>query len=200
VTGVAHLERARIDDAAVVLARAFHPDPGMVFIFAEDRRLDRSEAFFRVMVRAVSQAGVAVATPGLESIGLLVPPSAQTAEAVGAAGMADFMASLLPAEAERFGRLVSTLGGEHDRVMTEPHWQLAFLGTEPSAQGRGFGVAVVDDVVARADRDGVPAFLDTLTSENAAFYGRHGFTAVSELDIPDSDVHAWAMRHEPSVS
>ena len=124
MTGVVALDPARIDDAAGVLARAFYPDAGMVFIFDEDRRLDRTEAFFRVMVRAVTAAGVPVATPGLESVGLLVPPSAQTAEAVGAAGMGEFMASLRSDETERFGRLVSTLGAEHDRVMTEPHWQL----------------------------------------------------------------------------
>jgi ribosomal protein S18 acetylase RimI-like enzyme len=200
VTPIAPVDGSRLDDAAAVLARAFLSGPGTVFVYDEDLRRDRSEAFFRLMVRAYAEAGAVVATPGLESVGLLAPPCARTAAAVTAAGMADFTASLRPGEAARFERLVSTLGAEHDRLMTVPHWQLAFVGTEPTAQGSGFGSVVVDDVVARADRDGVPAFLDTLEARNAAFYGRHGFTTVSELDIPGSDVHVWAMRHEPGVS
>jgi ribosomal protein S18 acetylase RimI-like enzyme len=200
VSRVAAIDRSRFDDAIGILARAFASGPGAVFAYDEDCRKERSEAFFRVLVRAYAEAGVLVATPGLESVGLLAPPSARTADAVAAAGMADFTASLRPDEAARFDRLVSTLGAEHDRLMTVPHWQLSFLGTDPPAQGRGFGTAIVDDVVGRADRDGVPAFLDTLEARNAAFYGRHGFATVSELDVPDSDVHVWAMRHEPGVS
>lgn len=52
----------------------------------------------------------------------------------------------------------------------EPHWYLATLGTDPSAQGRGIGSALLADVLERCDREATPAYLETETEANVAFY------------------------------
>jgi GNAT superfamily N-acetyltransferase len=46
----------------------------------------------------------------------------------------------------------------------EPHWYLAFLGVEPSEQGRGVGSALLRPVLDRAAAEGAPAWLETATS------------------------------------
>ena len=78
--------------------------------------------------------------------------------------------------------------------MTGPHWNLFLVGVHPSAQGRGLGVALVDEVNRRALRDEVPVYLDTLTASNVGFYERRGYGVVAECDVPDSDIHVWGMR------
>lgn len=198
MTDVTPLAPARFAEAVGVFARSFVLAPGTVFVYPEEVRLARITAFFRVMVNGFGEAGVVVATPGLESVGLLVPPGAAGVDdALATAGIGDFVGGLPPDEAERFRRLVGTLTAQHEAVAPGPHWKLSFLGTEPDQQGKGHGVAIVDDITSRAARDAVPAFLDTLTAANAAFYGRHGFAVVAEVDVPDSTVHAWTMRHQP---
>src|ERR1700761_5048895 len=43
----------------------------------------------------------------------------------------------------------------------EPHYYLAVLGTDPSAQGKGIGSAVLHGVLEQCDRDGIGAFLES---------------------------------------
>ena len=64
------------------------------------------------------------------------------------------------------------------------HWYLFILGTEQAAQGRGLGSALLDQVLARVDADGMPAYLESSNERNLALYGRHGFEVTGEVAIP----------------
>ena len=44
----------------------------------------------------------------------------------------------------------------------------------------------------RADRDGVPTFLETGTQPNVAFYERLGFGVTDEILLPGGPTH-WGM-------
>lgn len=50
-----------------------------------------------------------------------------------------------------------------------PHWYLFILGTEPAAQGRGLASALLAHMLARADADGMPAYLESSSERNLAF-------------------------------
>jgi hypothetical protein len=52
-------------------------------------------------------------------------------------------------------------------------------------------------VCTRLDREGLPAYLDTGTAENVAFYERHGFALAAELLEPKSGVLIRGMRRDP---
>ncbi len=69
-------------------------------------------------------------------------------------------------------RTVNVLERAHPR---EEHWYLSYLGTDPTAQGRGIGSALMTAVLERADEQGLPAYLESSKKANLAFYGRHGF-------------------------
>jgi uncharacterized protein YjiS (DUF1127 family) len=45
----------------------------------------------------------------------------------------------------------------------------------PEAQGRGAGSALLARGLARADAEGLPAYLEATSRRNAALYARHGF-------------------------
>ena len=74
----------------------------------------------------------------------------------------------------------------------EPHWYLAFLGIEPSEQGKGLGSALLRPVLERCDSEGTPAYLETSNERNLPFYQRHGFEVVQQCGIPDGP-HFWGM-------
>ena len=77
-----------------------------------------------------------------------------------------------------------------------PHWYLAVLGTDPSAQGQGLGSAILRPVLERCDADGVAAYLESSKERNIDFYARHGFRVTAELRLPRGP-SVWPMWREP---
>ncbi|MER7503590.1 GNAT family N-acetyltransferase [Nonomuraea pusilla] len=80
----------------------------------------------------------------------------------------------------------------------EPAFMLATVGVLPSQQGRGAGTALLRPGLAEADRDGLPATLETSASDNVRFYRRLGFQVTGEIEIPGGGPHVWAMRRPPA--
>ena len=68
----------------------------------------------------------------------------------------------------------------------------------PERQGEGIGTALMRDGLARADRAGVAAWLETSKAANAAYYERFGFQTVVDEDAPGGGPHIWFMRRDPA--
>ncbi len=78
------------------------------------------------------------------------------------------------------------------------HAYLWFLGVHPDEQGRGAGRALLADFDARADACEVPAYLETGTFENVAWYAGAGYEVLGELTLPSGEP-VWRMeRAHPS--
>jgi GNAT superfamily N-acetyltransferase len=106
------------------------------------------------------------------------------------------------------------LGIERKHPRTPPHWYLAVLGTDPSAQGRGLSSAVIQPVLEQCDRAGVgaylesskerkpnmqggtPAYLECSKESNISFYERFGFKVTDELRLPRGP-KVWPMWRDP---
>ena len=100
----------------------------------------------------------------------------------------------LPRDArDRFFGMMRFIDGHHKRLMTGPHWYLWVLGVAPEAQGRGIGGRLLEPVLATADADGVPCYLETQTDGNVAFYRKRGFETVLEEREPVGDLPIWFM-------
>jgi uncharacterized protein YjiS (DUF1127 family)/GNAT superfamily N-acetyltransferase len=65
-----------------------------------------------------------------------------------------------------------------------PHWYLPWIGVRPDARGTGVGSALLERGLARADADGMPAYLEATSERNAALYLRHGFEVLSIMATP----------------
>ncbi|HVT00368.1 MAG TPA: GNAT family N-acetyltransferase [Solirubrobacterales bacterium] len=83
-------------------------------------------------------------------------------------------------------------GIERHHPPAPPHWYLATLGTEPAAQGRGLGSAVLAPVLEECDRDGVGAYLESSKERNIDYYARFGFRVTRELRLPRGP-RVWLM-------
>jgi ribosomal protein S18 acetylase RimI-like enzyme len=96
----------------------------------------------------------------------------------------------------RLARLRAVMDKAHP--MQRQHAYLWFLGVTPEAQGRGVGSRLIKAKLDQLDREGAPAFLETASERNVAFYRRHGFDVLSEYR-PEADApRVWAMWREPA--
>jgi ribosomal protein S18 acetylase RimI-like enzyme len=76
---------------------------------------------------------------------------------------------------------------------SDPHWYLATLGTDPQAQGKGVGSALVRSGLERCDREGEPAYLECL-DPLVPYYERFGFEITGEIEMPEEVPNQMSMR------
>jgi GNAT superfamily N-acetyltransferase len=68
----------------------------------------------------------------------------------------------------------------------DPCWYLPLIGVDPQHQGRGCGSALLRYALARCDRDGIPAYLESSNPRNVPLYQRHGFENVGSIQVGSS--------------
>jgi ribosomal protein S18 acetylase RimI-like enzyme len=126
--------------------------------------------------------------------------AAGTADVVeGLGGVALWLAPGVEADVERLGAIMeehaqpSVLSDalrvfeEMDRFHPKgPHWYLPLIGVDPAAQNRGHGSALLEYALARADEDGLPAYLESSNPRNITLYQRHGFDILGTIQIGSS--------------
>lgn len=181
---------------SVSLTRAFFDDPVSQYLFPE-RRTKRLERYFRFQIKTIFlPRGETWTTNDLNAASLWIPPSA--APATMAEGFSQLpVLAILGRRAMRALRLVELLESHHPRV---PHFYLATIGTDPDVQGRGYGSALLQVVLAKCDATAMPSYLESSKAENLSFYNRHGFEVVEQIVIPKTDVKLWLMWREPHAA
>jgi ribosomal protein S18 acetylase RimI-like enzyme len=68
----------------------------------------------------------------------------------------------------------------------EPHWYLPMIGVEPTQQGKGYGSALIQNVLKQCDRDCILAYLEASKPANILFYERHGFDLIDTIQVGSS--------------
>lgn len=173
--------RSDVGTVAQVLAQAFDADPVMRFVVPESRYRKRLTALF-AFETLLSPRGswVAVVDGDIAGAALWGLPGA---------GPPGFWPTL------RYSRyLVRALGTGLPKALRSfrvieqahppqpPHWYLQTLGA--ALPGRGVGGALLRDGLARADAQGVPAYLESSAPGNVPVYERYGFRPTREITLP----------------
>ena len=68
---------------------------------------------------------------------------------------------------------------------TEPHWYLNIVATLPSERSRGLGAAVLAPILARADAEALPCYLESTNPRNHTLYHRHGFEDLGDIHLDE---------------
>ncbi|RPF36159.1 GNAT family N-acetyltransferase [Streptomyces sp. TLI_185] len=77
------------------------------------------------------------------------------------------------------------------------HEYLWMIGVTPEHQGEGIGSALVQHVLDRCDREGLPAYLEASSARSRGLYERLGFELTGRpLDLPNGP-QMWPMWREP---
>lgn len=201
VPAVIPLRDDQVDEAARVLARAFHNDPLQTYVLPEpDDRARVSPAHFAALLRYGRQYGEVLTTAGaIAGAAVWLPPDGWeiTPERLAGSDLGQ-LDQLMGAEpAARFLDAIGFIEPFHHRDMPEPHWYAMVIGVDPSEQRRGVGQALLAPILARADADGLPCYLETAQPANVPFYQRAGFDILVQATEPRSALPMWTFRRDP---
>jgi ribosomal protein S18 acetylase RimI-like enzyme len=180
---------------AGVMARAFMDDPVTNWAWRPDDERPRAlERFMAIRMRQLMPHQEVWTDESTSCAAMWAPPGHWKSSLLETAALVPcFMRPRL------IGRLpLVALGWEklergHAR---EPHFYLALLGTDPSAQGRGLGSTVLRGVLEQCDSDGIGAFLESSKESNIAYYARHGFRVTEEVRLVRGPP-MWKMWRDP---
>ncbi len=195
-----YLKDSQLDEASEVLGRAFFDDPLLTYILPdEESRSGKLDWFMRTGAKYGRLYGEVHTTPEtVDGVACWLPPGETDMGMFRMArvGMifAPFKFGLGPFR--RFMTALNHLEELHKRDMPEAHWYLMILGVDTVRQGQGVGGGLIQPIIARADSDGLPCYLETMKERNVTFYQKHGFVVVVEGDLPKGGPYFWTMKRE----
>lgn len=180
-------DRAQV---AATLARAFADDPAMSYIFPDrSARMRRLPRLFALLFDS-DAIGLRLMTREGDAATLWRPPGRA---ANGWGEMIRRAPALIGALGTSLPRALRVGDAVEAHFPDEPFWYLHIAGVDPARQGRGLGGATIRAGLARADADGVPAYLETATERNLGLYHAIGFAVTREWTVPGGP-RFWSMR------
>lgn len=194
---------ADVPQLARALARAFFDDPVAIWSCPSDKlRPFVLERFHGPRLTQLLSRGEVWTTDELASASLWAGPGdwkTTAREDLALAGAIyqrrAFAHPLMLARSPMVGIGLNNIERKHPA--SPPHWYLAVVGTDPDAQGRGLGGAVLSPVLDQCDQDGVAAYLESSKESNLSYYARLGFRVTEEHRLPRGPT-VWAMWREPT--
>ena len=97
----------------------------------------------------------------------------------------------LPPDAS--ARLAAYDSAVHPLLPSTPFWYLGVVATHPDHAGRRLGRLAMEAGLSRAQSDGLPAYLETVTATNVAVYQSVGWEITNRVSVDGVDVRI--MRH-----
>jgi GNAT superfamily N-acetyltransferase len=200
--GAPAVRAARRDETALlgeVLADAFSDDPVFAWLIPPQLRGrdSRMRMFFTSMSRGYLRAGKPCYLTGDASAAALwAAPGAWTMP------LSQIILEAAPNGLAFRRRLLRALRTQLqiERLhagQSPPHWYLGYLGARRGRQGQGLGTQLLREVLAGADTDGVPAYLESSNERNLPLYERNGFRVIGDLRALGHGPTIWRMWREP---
>lgn len=194
-TTIRELSMSERDAAGLALAYSFAADPLSVYLLSGDNL--KPEQAWKLHVRimmytfaAYRLRGIVTAMgPDYDAVAMWTPPGKF---------MDDCWATLrsgtwrlgyqLPAEARRrfFDELVPALHKTRERVMGSRNndcYYLCYIGTKPSARGKGYASKLIRSMTDKADAENRPMYLESSAQGNIGFYTKFGFRIKTQIEL-----------------
>lgn len=192
------------DLGAKVLTDAFMDDPMYQAIFpAPERRGKALSAVWNGLLKYSQKYGEVYTTSEVKGVVSWLSPGNTDVTFIGQilTGFALPRAIMKFSAQERtnFMHAMDFIDVEHKRLVHGPHWYLWALGVSPDDQGRGIGGTLLEPVMAQADNEGIPCYLEVVTEPNVAFYEKSGFVVIWDGDTPIQGVNVWMMLRDPAI-
>ncbi|MFX0207718.1 MAG: GNAT family N-acetyltransferase, partial [Candidatus Hodarchaeota archaeon] len=101
----------------------------------------------------------------------------------------------------KIGRRIQQLFDQIDTDRREhmkdrSYYYLQVIGVLPEFQGQGYGGRLLKPMLAKADIEGIPIYLETETEKNVNIYLKYGYKTLKEGDARGADFHFWEMLRE----
>ncbi|KJZ79843.1 hypothetical protein HIM_00557 [Hirsutella minnesotensis 3608] len=215
-TSVREVTMKESREASFALAHAFAADPLSVYLLAPDHESSavRSpeqtwQLHLRIMkytFAAYRLRGVATAIgPDYDAIALWTPPGKFMDDWWTTVRSGTWrLAYQLPAESRKrvFGELFPALHGAREEVLgarNDDAYYLGYIGTKPSARGRGCASKLIRAMADKADAENRPMYLESSSGANNPFYSKFGFSIKTRIELKrgPEPVYLYCMVREP---
>jgi GNAT superfamily N-acetyltransferase len=195
--GIIRLTKADIKRAAGVIAKAFQDYPLSVYFIPDDsKRRKKQPAIFRPMIsRGLKYGEVYTTSPKFEGVAVWFRSTTGRDSIWSMFSFGFLVIPFITGISNSIRQISFGLRTEsiRKRVAPVPHLHLQLLGVDPVYQGQGFSSKLLRPMLARADKEGIPCFLETQAEKNVALYEHFGFRVVDEWKKAGTDIHSWAM-------
>ncbi|RQG92275.1 GNAT family N-acetyltransferase [Natrarchaeobius chitinivorans] len=164
------------------LVLAFTTDPTWRWNYPDtDDYLEYFPEFVRIYGGKAFDHGTAHYVEGFAGGSLWLPPGVRPDED---ALVELFQESLSEERQEQAWNVLEQLASYYP---DEPFWHLTVLGVEPVHQRKGYGTALLGNMLTTCDQEGEVVYLESSNPENIPLYARHGFEilgSIQENEIP----------------
>ncbi len=189
-----------LHDAAMVAARAFHDDPFFEFLAPNAVIRARGLAIvWRATIAAAAPKAIMTAARRsgdgrIVGLSAVMPPGSwplSVPSQMRQLGGALRALAVRPRAMVRGARYLFSIESAHPK---DDLWYLMLLVVDPSVQRGGIGGMLQQEMLARADQDGLDCYLETQKRDNIAYYGRFGYELDRELSPVPSGPPLFLMR------
>jgi ribosomal protein S18 acetylase RimI-like enzyme len=193
------LSEENIKTASLSLSRAFMNDPLQNYVFPDAaERGQNSPAHFEAVLRYGYLFGEVYTTPNMEGAVVWLSPGNTdiTPEKAEKGGLGTIPSLLGEDAAGRFFSVMDFLEPFHKQDAAEPHWYTMVIGVDPAFCGLGYGKALMQHTMAKAQNNQTSIYLETAQPSNIPFYTILGFKVCRELTEPQSKLPLWTLKKD----
>jgi len=190
---VLELSRAEVGAAhAQTLADAFQDDPALAWIVPEPTRRRRMlPQFFAIMLEQSLRHGKVLSSPEGDAVSLWYPPGVVRDTILAAAWDNLRLTAAFRTTLPRGLKVAESMHAKHPKP--QPHFYLRYIGVAPSAQGKGWGGALIRKGISLAQSNGLGILLETAKESNVSIYTRLGFGVTEEWHVAGGGPKFWTM-------
>ncbi|WP_353946043.1 GNAT family N-acetyltransferase [Streptomyces sp. HUAS MG91] len=178
---------ADADAIVSTLTSAFFHDPLWGPVFPDERRrAEQAAVMWRHYVTSALRYPWTLVTPGAEAAALWIPPGGTELTPEEQAALPDL---LIRAAGEDAARNILAIYERLDAAHPdEPCYFLTLLGVHDDHRGKGLGMGLLAESLARIDALGAPAYLESSNPVNIDRYRGAGFVPRDTITMADGHV------------
>jgi len=180
-----------VDGITATLTAAFEADPLWSWAFPGEGLAD----LWRMLISSALRYPWVWVADDYAAASVWIPPGGTELTKEEGVSLGPLLDDLIGPRAPEIQSLFASLDASHPDQ--PPHYYLSLLGTHPNHRGRGLGMALLADNLAKIDSEGMPAYLESSNPENDPRYERLGFARVGEFQRPDGQLTCSTMWREP---
>lgn len=195
------LHRNQIKEASKVLAASFFDYPMFTFYFPDIIRRERYLPwYFQNVLNTANSFGEVFVAEGVSGVVFFLKPE-HPKITIWEYIQNGFLMTPLILGLRNFARSIECeqfVDDMREQLMGgRPHIYLWGLAVDPGKTKKGIGSTLIRFVLEKADREGVPAYLETHDEKNVPYYQNHGFDLVQSAIIPKHNLQFWCLLREP---
>jgi GNAT superfamily N-acetyltransferase len=191
---------ADYDEALQTIVQAFEADPLWSWMFPDPKKRAAQHAtvFGLYVESSLPRGGVWMTDDRASAVAVFTHPGdpelSEDAETRLKPSFTEALGDLAPPRLQTLERFEAAV------PEGETFYYLSLLGTRADSRGQGIGMGLLAELVAEADREGQPTYLESTNPDNNRRYERLGFKAQGSFSTPD-DLHTvTTMWRDPRSS